>query len=162
MFQSCRLTLSQSPSDAPQRWMAVVLFNPKVPQVAKGQTVVDYMLSAQRYPWRGSWRSGGNSFNTNPRMDFFYTLGEAGASRFWRWSSEGELEFVDRKVRPGGNAETGADLEIAEVTVRLLGARLTSRGFQPADSSGTGRGTVNVGNYIFRAGPIAWEWAVNS
>ena len=163
MFQSCRLGLSQSPSNGPARWLQVVLFNPKVPQATNGQTVFDYMKTVQRYPWRGSWRSAGNSFSSNNKMDFYYTLGTMGANRFWRWSAEGVLEFVDRIVQPGGNAETGADLEIAQVTVSLYGARLTGRGFQPVNSGGTGRGMAHVESHMFRAGfPITWEWAVNS
>ena len=161
MFQSCKLHLAQAPSNGPARWLQIVLFSPKVPQVASGQSVIDYMMTTQKYPWRGSWRSKGNSFSTNSKMDFYYSLGNTGANRFWRWSSNGVLEFVDRVVRAGGNAETGADLETAEVTVSLYGARLTGRGVQPMDSSGTGRGVVHVESHMFRTGaPLTWEWAV--
>lgn len=162
MFQSCKLHLAQAPSNGPSRWLQIVLFNPKVPQVANGQSLIDYMMSAQKYPWRGSVRTGGNSFNQ--RADGYYALGNTWAEgRFWRWSPKdgGVLEFIDRVMRPGANAATGEDVEIAEVVAELHGASLSQRGVRPIASSGKGRGVVRVETHIFRAGfPLTWEWAV--
>ena len=164
MFSSCKLHLSQSTGGGGQKkWVEVVLFYPRNPQIQEGQSGEDFASEMILFPWRGRWRLDVNSV-TN-QIETAYTVGTSAppAQKFWRWTTRegGILEFVESSRQVGGGLPFGASTQEDEIAVELHGARLTRRGIEPYAASGEGRGVVHLGSNILRPGyPIRWEWMI--
>jgi len=162
MFKSCKLSLMQNqyPNNPNTlRRLNIKLLEAQAVPV-QGTAMYEWMVAMQDYQWWGEWRLGTNS--QTGRVDTGYTIGSSAPQeeKFWRYSGQTrELRFMER-WKMTGTDENGDEIYELKVALILHEARITAKGIEPFDPSGTGRGTVELrsSNILMPGYYVDWEF----
>jgi hypothetical protein len=158
MFTSCKLRLEQKADAQNDRYVEVKLINPQLPPgLEPGITMgamYEWLISVMsRFQWWGEWRLVGQSGTADVNA-----IGTAPPeARFWRYSAtQRRLEFLEVGNWGGGGLSFGEVAREAKVAVALFEARMSGRGIEPFN--GTGSGTVEIASVVLQPRQaLYWE-----